>query len=290
MSYFAQNLKHLRKRSARTQEQLGQVIQLGRTTIANYEAGFSSPTDPEVLIRLSHVFGVSIDELLTRDLSQAFSNTTPAQDTQAASAGSPLTDFIRHRQVLYETTLKLHHSMGTPNVIVVDSQGEEKIVFVPKEEAVFYSERRKESSWLGSLPLYALPGLQPDTHRMFEVADGAMCPRFTPGDRIVCRWVGALDDLRDGHVYLVVTQGGLWLRRVLNRLSEQGCLQLVADEPTAVPPSAPTNVRRDDLLELWSVEWVISANLAPPMGQVYGRIADLEQQLRNLTSRLGDRS
>ncbi|WP_165871530.1 XRE family transcriptional regulator [Flaviaesturariibacter flavus] len=282
-------MKHLRKRSAKTQEQLGQDIRLGRTTIANYEAGFSSPTDPEVLIRLSHVFGVSIDELLTRDLSQAFSNAAPNRTAAAAPPPSPLTDFVRRRQVLYETTLKLHHSMGTPNVIVVDSQGEEKIVFVPKEEAVLYSERRKESAWLGSLPLYALPGLQPETHRMFEVADGAMSPRFTPGDRIVCRWLAGLDDLRDGHAYLVVTQAGLWLRRVLNRLPEQGGLQLVADDPTAVPPSAPTNVRREDLLELWSVEWVISANLAPPMSQVYGRIADLEQQLRNLNSRLNDR-
>jgi transcriptional regulator with XRE-family HTH domain len=91
LTYFAQNLKHLRKRHARTQEQLGQEIKLGRTTIANYEAGLSSPTDPEILVRLSHVFGISIDELLTRDLAVAFGNGV-AQPKGVESAG-PLSFF-----------------------------------------------------------------------------------------------------------------------------------------------------------------------------------------------------
>jgi transcriptional regulator with XRE-family HTH domain len=289
LTYLAKNIRHLRKRSSKTQEQLGQDIRLGRSTIANYEAGFSSPTDPEVLIRLSNVFGVSIDELLTRDLSVAFANTAsgasaslpePAPDVLFLSGNGRLPEPVREKALLHP------QPATAAQMIVVDSAGEEPIVFVSSEAAPAYADRRAEGSWLASLPLYKLPGLRAGTHRIFEVADAAMGPRFSPGDRVVCRLAGSPGEVQDGHAYLLVTPSGLWLRRVINRLPQGGGLLLLADEPAAVS-QAPAVLHKENLLEIWSVEWVMSSRLAPPVGQVYGRIADLEQQLQALSTLTG---
>jgi transcriptional regulator with XRE-family HTH domain len=270
--YFAQNLKHLRKRSSRTQEQLGQDVRLGRTTIANYEAGLSSPTDPEVLVRLSHIFEVSIDELLTRDLSVAFASTVRENSSSATVAAPP-------QQGYPKTTIQ----QGRPpdqHAAAAEGTAGTQVVFIPKEAAGAYASRHNDAAWLAELPLYMMPGLRSDTHRLFEVADASMAPRFSAGDRVVCRRVSSTGELQDGHPYVLVTATGHFLRRVLNRMPAQGGLQLVADEPGFSNPSIPAAIRREELLELWSVEWVISTNLAPPLGQVYARIADLEQQLR----------
>jgi transcriptional regulator with XRE-family HTH domain len=265
--YFAQNLKHLRKRSSKTQEQLGQDVRLGRTTIANYEAGLSSPTDPEVLVRLSHLFDVSIDELLTRDLSRAFANTA--------------VPFVQPPALADVFFPQVPAGPWPQGAAIPAAATEAQVPCIPKEAAGTYAASRSDKSWLDTLPLYTMPGLRAGTHRLFEVPDASMAPRFGTGDRLVCRRVTALEELLDGCPYILVTAAGYFLRRVSYRPHEGAALRLIADEPLAAA-GAPHTVRREALLELWVVESVLSSDLAPPIGHVYARIADLEQQLRNL--------
>ncbi|RYZ18223.1 MAG: helix-turn-helix domain-containing protein [Chitinophagaceae bacterium] len=248
VTYFAQNLKHLRKRSARTQEQLGQEVRLGRTTIANYESGLSGPTDPEVLVRLSHLFGVSIDELLTRDLAQAFA---PAA---AAPAGPPPGgDVVAH-------TLT-------------------RAPFVAREEAARYLQQGAEPGYLEGLPAYGLPGLRSDEYRVFEVTDPALAPRFEPGDRVLCRRAPAGEPPREGAVYLLVSPvHGLLLRRLRSDGAGRWLL--------GPSPGGPVTLAASEVRELWQAEWVLSARLDPPLEDMNRRIADLEEQLSALSRRL----
>ncbi|GAB4093082.1 hypothetical protein GCM10028786_20090 [Flaviaesturariibacter terrae] len=256
VTYFAQNLKHLRKRSAKTQEQLGQELRLGRTTIANYESGFSSPTDPDVLVRLGALFSVSIDELLTRDLSQAFAAlsvpTMQRVPTGGADASEPRTEM--------------------------------RVPAVSRAEAANYANLSGESTYVAGLPTWGLPLPDTGTYRLFEVADNALAPRFTAGDWALCRRLESLEELRDGAACFLLCPGhGLLLRRVLNQLP--GMVHLLVDAvsiagsgPAALPPTAIT--------EAWEVEWSGSRQLDAPLSQVYGKIAELEQQVRALSSRL----
>lgn len=55
----------LRKNKDITQEELGRQIGVGKTTISNYETGYSSP-DSDTLTKLADIFGVSTDYLLGR--------------------------------------------------------------------------------------------------------------------------------------------------------------------------------------------------------------------------------
>ncbi|TYQ13101.1 UNVERIFIED_CONTAM: DNA-binding XRE family transcriptional regulator [Acetivibrio alkalicellulosi] len=64
---FAIRLKQLRKNFNVSQEELGNYLSIGRTTIANYESGFNMPS-VEMLEKIATFFGVSTDYLLCREV------------------------------------------------------------------------------------------------------------------------------------------------------------------------------------------------------------------------------
>lgn len=72
---IGKTIQHLRKERHLTQAQLANALQLGRTTIANYENDYSCP-DLETLIVLSRYFNVTTDYLLSYDQSD---NSLPPQ-------------------------------------------------------------------------------------------------------------------------------------------------------------------------------------------------------------------
>lgn len=65
--FLSSNLAYLRKKNGLTQETLAKEIDIEQSTLANYESGIREP-NLEKVIRLSGYFGVSIDELLAKDL------------------------------------------------------------------------------------------------------------------------------------------------------------------------------------------------------------------------------
>lgn len=65
MSRFAENLKHLRKSSGMSQQQLADATQLTRSAVGMYETSQREP-NIETLIVLADVFNVSIDTLVGR--------------------------------------------------------------------------------------------------------------------------------------------------------------------------------------------------------------------------------
>lgn len=58
----------LRKKMGLSQEQLGEKVNVTRQTISNWELGETAP-NPEQLKLLSHIFHISVDELLDNDIS-----------------------------------------------------------------------------------------------------------------------------------------------------------------------------------------------------------------------------
>lgn len=65
---FSRNIRSLRKAYGLTQEELGAMFHLEKTTIANYEAGTREP-DREKASKIAQYFMVSVEELFLCDLS-----------------------------------------------------------------------------------------------------------------------------------------------------------------------------------------------------------------------------
>lgn len=59
-------IRLLRRSKGVTQTELGQAIGVGKTTISNYETGYSSP-DTETLSKMAQYFNVTTDYLLGRE-------------------------------------------------------------------------------------------------------------------------------------------------------------------------------------------------------------------------------
>lgn len=78
-------IKMLRQQKNINQAELGKIVGVGKTTISNYETGYSVP-DLETLIKLADYFGVTTDYLLDRtescNMSEHIVNNSPNQQKQ----------------------------------------------------------------------------------------------------------------------------------------------------------------------------------------------------------------
>jgi transcriptional regulator with XRE-family HTH domain len=69
MNHLAKNIRLLRKKSSKRQEDIGFLVHKGQTTIGNWETGKSQPNIEELLV-ISNFFDISVDILLKVDLAK----------------------------------------------------------------------------------------------------------------------------------------------------------------------------------------------------------------------------
>jgi transcriptional regulator with XRE-family HTH domain len=67
--YLDSNLTYLRKKNGFSQDKVGDAIGVNRYIISNIENGRSQPSIQQLLL-LSKLFKISIDQLLTQDISK----------------------------------------------------------------------------------------------------------------------------------------------------------------------------------------------------------------------------
>lgn len=66
-SILSSNIKYLRQFAGYAQNDMCKLLKLSQPTLANYESGIRTPS-VEGLINLSEFFGISVDDLLKKDL------------------------------------------------------------------------------------------------------------------------------------------------------------------------------------------------------------------------------
>lgn len=93
---FGYRLKELRNEKEMTQEELAAILKLGRTAIANYETGRTSP-DVQTLAKLAIIFRTSTDYLLG------------------------LTD-VKNNNELIEKTQIIHNLLNETNELLLQAQ------------------------------------------------------------------------------------------------------------------------------------------------------------------------
>ena len=261
--YLANNLKYLRKKSGKTQDALSSEVNIGRTTIANYESGISEP-NLETLLAFSKYFGISLDDLLSKNMEDVIKS--GEKDTALKAV------FEQKPQGLYS---------GMPRVIAVDNSGNDNIIYVPVKARAGYLLGYGDAEFMESLPTFRLPGLSNATYRMFEVEGPSMAPNVLHGDRIIGEWVESLNDIRDNRVYVVVHEGGVAVKRLVNRLKERGKLYLKSDTIAHRHEFPTLEIDPSDIKEVWYGRMKISSDFSEP-AEVYHRLADLEMDMMEM--------
>lgn len=93
---FAKNLAYCRKRFKLSQSHLAALLSKGQSTVAGWENEVSEPSN-EFLVRISDIFGVSLDELLRSDL-EKIGRITDEQVANFQKAGQGKLSIKRNRK------------------------------------------------------------------------------------------------------------------------------------------------------------------------------------------------
>lgn len=260
---LATNLKFLRKKAGKTQDALSSEVNIGRTTIANYEAGISEP-NVETLVMFSKFYGVSLDVLMSKNVEELYQSGEKDLMLRSAFADTPPAGYS-----------------SIPRIITVDSGGNDNIIYVPVKARAGYLSGYGDVEFMESLPTFRLPGLNNATYRMFEVDGPSMAPNVLHGDRIIGEWIDAIDKIRDNRVYVIVHKGGVAVKRVINRIQERGKIYLKSDTIAHRHEFPTIEVDPADVNEIWYGRMKISSDFSEP-AEVYHRIADLETDMMEL--------
>lgn len=266
------------------------------STWNNYERGTSKPALDD-LIKICNFFGVDEYTILHSNLTTLgdFSKLFREGKNRTSHdfAGDFQGDFRPKKYKSYdissttnktEETGAIYHRI--PQVITVDSRGDENVVMVHIKARAGYLNGYADPEFIENLPAYRLPGLNNGTFRIFEVEGLSMYPTLHSGDLVIGSFVDQLRVLRDDRVHVVVTKNeGVVVKRVLNRIDKDGKLILNSDNLKERDMYPPLVIDPGDVLEVWYAIGFISRQMRPP-AEVYNRVIDLEGRLTILENKV----
>jgi transcriptional regulator with XRE-family HTH domain len=229
-----ENIKFLRKKEGYTQDTFANVIGIKRSLVGAYEEGRADPRLKN-LLKMSEVFGVSVDIIISKDVSKLTDEELYAKDGD---------------------NLKILS-------ITVDSDDNENIELIPQKAAAGYLNGYSDPQYLGTMPKFRLPMLPGNaTYRAFEISGESMLP-LLPGTVIIGEYVGKAEYIKNGKTYVLVSKDeGVVYKRVFNYMKDTGKLFLVSDNKSY----SPYEIKGDELLEIWESKAYISVKFPDEKG------------------------
>jgi transcriptional regulator with XRE-family HTH domain len=267
MSYFGPNIKLLRKRRGRTQEDLAFSLNMKRPTLSGYENGVAQP-GLDALVAFSRFFNVSIDTLVKTDLS--------------GLAESQLSQLERGYDV-YLTGSKLRVLATT-----VDNKNEENIELVSEKAKAGYKTGFADPEFIRVLPTFQMPFLSKQKkYRSFQISGDSMLP-IPDGSWVTCEFVQNWNLVQNRHAYVIHTlDDGVVFKVVENLIRTGGKLRLHSLNTLY----EPYDVHVNNIREIWKFVHYISSEM--PEGNLLnenlaGRVSQLQKEVEAIHRKLGE--
>ncbi|RSK29790.1 XRE family transcriptional regulator [Hymenobacter metallilatus] len=259
MSYVGKNIRKIRTVKKLSQAAFAELFGLARPSVGAYEEGRSEPK-METLIQIAQHFGLSVDLLLTKELTV---------------------------NELYHFDIFKQESTPAPAADTTNEAAKQAALtpFVPAARLLEYIVQHHSTDFVAALPSLTFPHQLGGATRAFEIV-GAEMQHQQQGLRhqdvvLCCRADKTAASLRTGRIYAFVTQNSLLVRRLAERLSDT-VLKLRADNPDY----GAQEFALDQALEIWEVKAVFTTHLRPP-SRIEDRVTRLERQVEELLARLG---
>jgi transcriptional regulator with XRE-family HTH domain len=226
--FLSSNIKLLRKRKKKTQDDVASMIGIKRVSYTGIELGNSFP-GIEVLLKLSDYFAVSVDSLLRIDLAQL--------------SGFQLSELERGNDVFIRGTNLRVLATST------DDNDDENIELVPEKAKAGYTTGYADPEYISELPRFQLPFLSKEKkYRAFQIKGDSMLP-IREGAWIVCEFVLDWHSILSGKPYILLTYDeGVVFKIVDNLIQDEGILRLFSLNPIY----EPYDVKITDVREVWS--------------------------------------
>jgi len=264
--YFTSNIKFLRKRKGRTQDEVAYALNLKRSTLSGYENGIAQP-GIETLISFSSYFNVSIDTLLKIDLSKL-------SESQLGELERGYDAYVRGSNLRVLTT-------------TVNSKNKENIELVNEKAKAGYTTGYADPEYIGELPVFSLPFLSENRkYRTFQLKGDSMLP-IPDGSWVTGEFLQDWNNIVSGKAYIVFTlDDGIVFKIVENKIAESGNLVLYSLNPLY----NPYEVHVSEVKEIWTFVNYISSELPEPFipeKQLLQTVAKMKRDLQQLKARLG---
>jgi len=264
--YFTSNIKFLRKRRGRTQDDVAVALNLKRSTLSGYENGVAQP-GIEILISFSRYFNMSIDTLLKIDISKL-------SDSQLGELERGYDAYVRGSNLRVLTT-------------TVDKENKENIELVPEKAKAGYATGYADPEYIGELPRFRLPFLSDKRkYRTFQLKGDSMLP-IPDGSWVTGEFLQDWRDIISGKAYIVFTiNDGIVFKVVENNLTKDGKLVLYSLNPVY----EPYEVHINEVKEIWKFVNYISSELPDPVlpeKQLLKSMAVMKDDLERIKAKLG---
>jgi transcriptional regulator with XRE-family HTH domain len=264
--YFTSNIKILRKRKGRTQDDVAFALNLKRSTLSGYENGVAQP-GIEILIAFSGYFNMSIDTILKMDMSKL-------SESQLGELERGYDAYIKGSNLRVLTT-------------TVNTENTENIELVPEKAKAGYTTGYADPEYIGELPVFRLPFLSDKRkYRTFQLKGDSMLP-IPDGSWVTGEFLQDWMNIINGNAYIVFTMNdGIVFKVVENNIRIDGKLVLYSLNPLY----EPYEVNISEVKEIWKFVNYISSELPEPIipeKQLMQTVAVMKHDLERLKSKLG---
>ena len=264
--YFASNIKFLRKRRGRTQDDVASALQMKRPTLSGYENGVAQP-GIEALVAFSGYYNISLDTMLKVDLTRL--------------SGSQMGELERG----YDAYIKGSNLRVLATTVTPDNR--ENIELVSEKAKAGYTTGYADPEFIGDLPLFNLPFLSSNRkYRTFQLKGDSMLP-IPDKAWVTGEFVQDWHDIRSGQAYIILTSNdGIVFKVVENDIEKRGRLVLFSLNPLY----EPYEVHINNVRELWKFVHYISDELPEPVlpeKQLLRTVATMKQDLYQLKKSMG---
>jgi transcriptional regulator with XRE-family HTH domain len=264
--YFTSNIKILRKRRGRTQDEVAYALNLKRSTLSGYENGVAQP-GIEILISFSGYFNMSIDTLLKIDMSKL-------SESQLGELERGYDAYVRGSNLRVLTTS-------------VSKDNKENIELVPEKAKAGYATGYADPEYIGELPVFRLPFLSDKRkYRTFQLKGDSMLP-IPEGSWVTGEFLQDWMNIVSGNAYIVFTlDDGIVFKVVENNIRADGKLILYSLNPMY----EPYEVHINEVKEIWKFVNYISEELPDPVipeKQLIQTVAGMKHDLERLKAKFG---
>lgn len=256
MSTIGKNIRKIRTVKKLSQASFAELFNLARPSVGAYEEERSEPK-LETVIQIANYFGISIDSLLTKELTI-----------------NDLFNFNVHfEENVKEITAKEKKLELDTNFI--------KSVLVPGDKQIEYIVHINNRDFVSTLPKILIPKYHDKSIRAFELTSDDMHDNFhgiNRGDMVFGRKMSTPYDFVKGNLYVIINKERIIIRRAK---PQSEFLILIPDNANF----DSTEIKKGDIIEAWEVVGYFSQKITAPT-LISERIMHLENQFDLLDRRL----
>ncbi len=263
--YFSSNIKFLRKRKGRTQDDVAFALNMKRSTLSGYENNVAKP-GVGVLIAFSDYFKIAIDTLVKIDLAKL-------PESQLIQLERGYDVFIKGSNIRILAT-------------TVDSENEDNIELVNEKAKAGYTSGFADPEYIKILPTFKLPFLSKERkYRTFQISGDSMLP-IPDKSWVTGEYIENWRYLKDGQPCIVITlDEGIVFKIVENKIEKDGTLKLHSLNKLY----EPYEIDVKEVKEIWKFVNFISSEMPEPNTEkedIAKEVRELRKDIKSIQMKL----